>query len=351
MSQLRKIDNSLASPIQDENHLKLFLKAHHETGSFIYFGDSETLQHVVILEPQWIINAFRSLIAATDFGTKYGTLQKKWEAFNKTGKLTSDFARQIWAKDTECKFFENSDLLLDFLEKLDIIAKASVYMESSGEINTLDFYYVPCMLKQSPPEYVLQKPKRQDTVSTPILCLSFHDNFMPPAIFYRVVALCIGKWPIAVNGKKILMYCGCAVFVVNFGKGEDLHRLYIFSRKSKIGIRITRYSSRKSGMVDPTICDRVRRFITSAVKKEFTRFHISQTDSEENHFKCQIQCKETEEEDVLDEGLHNEDNLLAAIDTDFFCAEHSDRLDPHSLKPVGMLHEWFNEKVYFIDSF
>lgn len=344
LAQLQRMNERLASPLEDDQ-LRLFLRAHHEIGSMIYFGDSEKLRQIIILEPQWIINAFRSLIGATDFGKKYGNLQTKWESFNESGKLTSEFARQIWSIDTESKFLENADTLLDFLEKLDIIARASVLTEDGNDKKELDHYYVPCMLKESPPDNLLQKENRHDTFSTPVLCLDFCDGFMPPAIFYRVVALCIGKWPIARNGKKILMFCGCAVFEVNFGKGEDLHRLYIFSRKSKIGMRITRYSSRKTGMVDPYICDSVRRYITSAVKKEFMRFHITQNEKEERHFEYQIQCKVTDEKDILDEGLHYENDLLKAINTDFFCAEHSDRVDPHSLKPVGMLHEWFNDKV------
>ncbi|XP_045191531.2 uncharacterized protein LOC123548390 [Mercenaria mercenaria] len=343
--QLERIDNTLASPIEFENQLQLFLKAHHETGSLIYFGDSDKLQDIIILQPQWIINAFRSLIGATDFGKKYGKLQIKWEEFNETGRLTSEFARQIWAQDHENNFLENSDILLNFLEKLDIIARASVLTEDGEAAKKLDFYYVPCMLKEIPPKTLLQKQKGKESFSTPVLCLCFCNDFMPPAIFYRVVALCIGKWPVAKNGKKILMFCGCAVFEVNFGKGEDLHRLYLFSRKSKIGMRITRYSSKKTGMVDPNICDRVRRFITSAVKKEFKRFHVEQSEMEERHFSYQLQCKDTEEDDILDEGLHNEDDLLKAIGTDFFCAEHSDRTDPHSLKPVEILHEWFYEKI------
>ncbi|XP_060581953.1 uncharacterized protein LOC132738466 [Ruditapes philippinarum] len=345
MKQLVQLDNTLASPLKDKKQLQLFLKAHHDTGSIIHFGDSDKLNKFIILQPQWIINAFRSLIGATDFRTKYGNLQSQWEEFNENGRLTSEFARQIWKLDEENSFLKNSDLLLDVLEKLDIIAMASVLTEDGEAVRKLDFYYVPCMLKEIPPITLLQKQERIGSFSTPVLCLSFCNDFMPPAIFYRVVALCIGKWPIAKNGKKILMYCGCAVFEVNYGKGEDLHRLYLFSKQSKIGLRITRYSSKKAGMVDPNICDRVRRFITSAVKKEFMRFQVEQSSEEARYFSYELQCKETTEDDILDEGLHNEKDLLNAVGTDFFCAEHSDKTDPHSLKPVEMLHEWFNGKI------
>ena len=348
MKQLEQIDSTLASPLKDKRQLQLFLKAHHDTGSIIHFADSEKLGKFIILQPQWIINAFRSLIGATDFGTKYGKLQSEWEEFNENGRLTAEFARQIWALEEENCFLEYSDLLLDVLEKLDIIARATVLTEDSDAVRKLDFYYVPCMLKEIPPMNLLQKQKGIGYFSTPVLCLKFCNDFMPPAIFYRVVALCIGKWPIAKNGKKILMFCGCAVFEVNYGKGEDLHRLYLFTRQSKIGLRITRYSSKKTGMVDPNICDRVRRFITSAVKKEFMRFQVEQG-QDATYFSYELQCKETKDDDILDEGLHNEKDLLKAVGTDFFCAEHSDKIDPHSLKTVEMLHEWFYEKVIRLD--
>lgn len=344
LDEVKYIDSHLAKPIKDEKQLMLFLRAQHEMGNLIYFGDRSQLRNVVVLEPQWIIHAFRFLIGAKDFSSKYGPLSEQWEDFIETGKLNISLAENIWKLDTENRFFENYELLLQLLEKLDIIARASVLDQHGEVVQQLGFYYVPCLLKDTPSPGLLKGSLRNDCVSTPVLCFNFQDKFLPPAIFNRVVAICLGKWPVARQGKRRLLFCGCAVFEVSHAPGEDKHRMYIFSRKDKIGIRVERFTTRDARMVDPNTCDQVRRTVARAVNKEFTRFHTIQ-EGNNKPFKYQIQCKGTDDSDIMEDGLHDLDVLLGAIGADFFCSEHSDRDCPHSARPVEMLHEWFRDKV------
>ncbi|KAL4234307.1 hypothetical protein ACF0H5_005958 [Mactra antiquata] len=342
MNQLRRIDDSLASPIGEYEQLQLYLRVNHEAGNLIYFSDSHKLNDIVILDPQWIINAFKSLIGATEFSKKYGSLQRQWDDFDSSAKLKKGLAKRIWELDETSLFVKNSDVLLDVLEKLDIIATAMVLGADGYTVRPLDYYYVPCMLKQKAPRNLLEN--NENAIQTPVLCLKFKDDFLPPALFSRLVAHCMGKWPLACNGPHILLYCGFAMFAVNFGKGEDLHRLTLFAQNSKICMKITRYSSKtkSTNMVDPNICDRVRRYIASAVRKEFTRFHIPQPG--DTQFTYVLQCKETNK-NIEEDGFHRQEDLIEAIGTDFFCCEHSDEIHPHHMKTVEMVHEWFRDKI------
>ena len=52
--------------VRDEIELVAMLKFYHELGHIIYFGDGDKksqLRDVVILNPQWLIDAFRKVIS------------------------------------------------------------------------------------------------------------------------------------------------------------------------------------------------------------------------------------------------------------------------------------------------
>ncbi|XP_060581954.1 uncharacterized protein LOC132738467 [Ruditapes philippinarum] len=356
MKEFKEINQKLASPLQSEEHLKLFLKIQHQKGTIINFSDTEQLKDIIILEPQWIINAFRHLIRAKDFGEKYGHLKKQWEDFNDTGKLDIGLAESIWKQDLKNHFYENFDMLLEFLAKLDIIVRASQLGENGITKKPLGFYYVPCLLKEMPPDNVLHLQHIPDGIRTPVLCFTFRESFLPPAIFNRVLALCLGKWPVARQGKHTFLYCGCAVFEVKECDDEDRHRLHIFFKKSKIGLRISRYSTKGVKEVDRQVCDRVRRFITKAIRNEFNRFQNKPTPGmdEEMHdrdpFYFQIQCTDSNPEDVLDDGLHDIKELTDMLECDkgeldAFCRKHNGENEPHSFEPVKLLKEWFPDKI------
>lgn len=350
MSDLRKINSKLVYPLESDDHIRLFLKVQHEMGLLIYFGDSEDLRDTIILEPQWIIHAFRHLIRAKDFSEKYGQLQKQWEEFNDTGKLSIELAESIWKQDHRNHFFENFDLLLKFLERLDIIVRASELMENGKTKVPLDHYYVPCLLKDVPPHQLLKPIIVSNCISTPILCFKFSDNFLPPAVFNRVIALCLAKWPVARQGKTRFLFCGCAVFEVKERPEEDRHRLQIFFKRSRVGIRITRYSSRQLHYVDPQVCDRVRRFVAKAIRKEFNRFNNYNIGYDNDPFCYQLQCDQREENEngFLEQGMLEFKDVLKDVDTDAFCTQHAS--GPHKYEPVELLKEWFSDFVSKIKS-
>ena len=342
--ELKEIDKALAKPIGDEDQLTLFLTTHHEQGSLIYF-QTVHLENTVVLDPQWIIHAFRYLISAKHFGSKYGELHQKWLNFIDSGHLEVELAKAIWEKDNQHDFYANHETILHYLEKLDIIVKGSIVSDQDGKKEQLPFYFVPCLVKESPNPNILKMPKNiQHARSTPVLCIAFEERFLPPAVFNRVVAGFLSRWPIARQGNKNLLFCGCAVFEVKHEKkGQDRHRMTIFCRQGKIGVRITRYTTSKDKTVDNQICNIVRRVLVSAIRQEFSRYR--KVSKDDTMFSYKLQCMDTEELDQLHEGLLNVDDLVEAVETDYFCEAHSDMAHPHLISAVEMLRDWFPEKV------
>ena len=342
--ELKEIDKSLAKPIGEEEQLTLFLKTHHELGTLIYF-DTPQLKDIIVLDPQWIIHAFRYLISAKDFGSKYGELRAKWTKFIDSGHLDVELAKAIWERDTKHDFYANHETILHFLEKLDIIVKGSVTSQD-GKRESLPFFFVPCLVKESPrPEILKPPPDIPHARSTPVLCLAFEEKFLPPAVFNRVVTVFLSRWPIARQGSKTLLFCGCAVFEVKHEKkGQDRHRMTIFFRQAHIGVRITRFTTSSDKTVDSQICNIVRRVLVSAVRQELTRFRkVNKND--DTLFSYKLQCKDTNEYEQLQEGLLDLNDLEETIDTDFFCEAHSDMTHPHLVSSIEMLRDWFPEKV------
>ncbi|KAL3887684.1 hypothetical protein ACJMK2_000078, partial [Sinanodonta woodiana] len=68
------------------DELDLFLRFQHEIGTILYFS-TELLKEKIVLEPQWMINALKSLITAEEFVLKHALpVATKWYEF-KNGKL------------------------------------------------------------------------------------------------------------------------------------------------------------------------------------------------------------------------------------------------------------------------
>ncbi|KAL3857502.1 hypothetical protein ACJMK2_012168 [Sinanodonta woodiana] len=348
MRELVDLDSKMSIPIKEKEQLALFLKYENAVGALIYF-DEEGLRDTIIIEPSWIIHAFRFLISATCFDDKYGPLKEDWHLFNEKGQLKIELAERIWKLDKENGFFENRDILFMFLDKLDIMSKAKVINEL-GQIEEQDFYFVPCLLKESPTEGMLATREEKDILSSSTLCFTFKDDFLPPAVFNRIMSICLGMWPPARQGKRQLLFCGCGVFQITPDTHSDRYGLTIFFKDSKIGLRVTRYATVPDASVDSRLCDKIRRLITLALEKELTRYQRSideHPDKTEKAYEYAVICPETHVSKLVTDGLLKVDALMQYYKQKrrYFCYEHTERDHPHSLEPADLLKDWFPDLV------
>ncbi|XP_060604835.1 probable serine/threonine-protein kinase roco6 [Ruditapes philippinarum] len=77
IDMLRRLNNTLPVPIETDEVLKLFLRFHHESGNILYYSD-DNLGDTIVLDPQWLIDAFKSIITARMFCCKSRKIFRKF---------------------------------------------------------------------------------------------------------------------------------------------------------------------------------------------------------------------------------------------------------------------------------
>ncbi|KAL3887960.1 hypothetical protein ACJMK2_000345, partial [Sinanodonta woodiana] len=217
LSLIEEINMSGSVKIEDRDELELFLKFHHEMGTILYFSH------------------------------------------------TSYFLDVIWTKENNPEFHDNKDHILRLMEQLNIIAIPRIFSEEGNTTKEENYFLAPCMLQEETPVEVISPKPNTQMESSPVLCYVFTDNFLPSAIFHRLVATCIAHWPVAKKKKEHreenLIFCGCCVFQL-----DKKHKLTLHFREHVIFLRVTRM-----GIKDKTpfskLCIEVREFITTNLLK------------------------------------------------------------------------------------
>ena len=62
----------------------------------ILFLSEDILMDYIVLQPQWLVDAFKCLITAEQFCQKKGEVFKQWLDFNKTAILRKDLIGYIY---------------------------------------------------------------------------------------------------------------------------------------------------------------------------------------------------------------------------------------------------------------
>ncbi|CAG2242276.1 unnamed protein product [Mytilus edulis] len=83
--KLEHIAEKTPMPLNGEE-LILYLKYHHKIKALVYFED---LPDHIILDTQWLSNAFKCIVTARPFRNESIRNQKRWEEFSSRGKLHS----------------------------------------------------------------------------------------------------------------------------------------------------------------------------------------------------------------------------------------------------------------------
>ncbi|KAL3887644.1 hypothetical protein ACJMK2_000040 [Sinanodonta woodiana] len=264
LSLIEEINMSGSVKIEDRDELELFLKFHHEMGTILYFSVEE-LRKKIILEPQWIIDALKSLITAETFIRQNPAITSKFREFVKTGKLTHELIDIIWSKENNPEFHDNKDHILRLMEQLNIIATPRIFSEEGQVTKEENYFLAPCMLQEKTPEEIISPKPNAQMESSPVLCYVFTGNFLPSAIFHRLLAACIAHWPVAKKKKEHteenLIFCGCCVFQL-----DKQHKLTLHFREHVIFLRVTRMGI-KDKTPSSNLCIEVREFITRNLLK------------------------------------------------------------------------------------
>ncbi|XP_062618635.1 uncharacterized protein LOC134280241 [Saccostrea cucullata] len=209
LSEIWKLNASVPDEyqIKSDEEMSEFLKCFHDNGLLLNFGEEELREHV-ILDIQWLANAFSKVIADENHINKdcKRKLIKEWKSFNKTGALKDKVIDALWKE--EPSYLKHKSEILPYMEKLQMLVHLNSFEAvSEGGMS----WYVPCMnKKQFKADFFEDKWE-----CSSILCYRFNSFAM--FVFYRLVAYCISslRWSVAKdedNEGSPCLYQTAAVF-------------------------------------------------------------------------------------------------------------------------------------------
>ncbi|KAL3888921.1 hypothetical protein ACJMK2_001281, partial [Sinanodonta woodiana] len=320
LSLIEDINRSSSIKIEDRDELEVFLNFQHDIGTILYFN-AEGLKDTVVLDPQWMIDALKSLITDHRFIELNPTITKEWYAFNNKGKLTHELIDAIWTKKNKPDFHDNKEYLLILMEKLNIIARPLSYTLDGKSVKEEDYYLAPCILKQKTPKELICPESDPEKERTSSLCFVCKGMFLPPPIFHRLVGACLTHWPIAKQNNENLIYCGCCAFDI-----DEYHRLTLHFLGHVIFARVTITADISQSS---KVCSEARKFISENLSK------ITENLGQSLEFEPHIQCPNCDADSL--EGMISMPRLQKEK---VVCKAH---VKSHTLVSRQLLKFWFEE--------
>ncbi|XP_056015003.1 uncharacterized protein LOC130052877 isoform X1 [Ostrea edulis] len=267
------------------------LRYYHDAGRALFFNE-EGLKDSVIIDVQWFVNAFKTIITDRLHVSGYIASRQDWIEYYNTGNLKDSLLIDIWeleeknintqnkkADSEHCRgLLHHKGSMLKYMERLGLLAVGH------------DLHYIPCMNKRKFEE--TQKKVIQDTTSkTSVLVYVF--DFLPYFLFYRVVVACmqIRKWRVLKNNDIKCLYKNAAMF-----KRKD-HYVVILVTSTSIQLQIIRKG------------DMLIKHITVAIRKRIDQLLKDVTDTFHKHlsFKIGYACMEEQDQII---GLEIEGRFL-----------------------------------------
>ncbi|KAL3889127.1 hypothetical protein ACJMK2_001481 [Sinanodonta woodiana] len=323
LSLIEEINRSSSVKIEDRSELEMFLSFQHAIGTILYFNEYG-LREKIMLDPQWMIDVFTSLIAAKKFIEQNPIITKEWFEFEEKGKLTHKLIDAIWTKKDKPDFHDNKEYLLLVMKKLNIIARPMAYTLDGKSVKKEDYYLAPCILRQETPREIICPELDPNEKSTSALCFMCKENCLPPPIFHRLVGACLTHWPIAKQDEESLIYCGSCVFDIDNYHRLSLHFIghVIFARVTILGVTDISKSSK--------LCSKAREFIFENLLKIIG--NLGQSLEFEPHIQCP-NCDADSIKGMIAVTELQKENVVV-------CNSHA---KSHTLESHQLLNFWFDD--------
>ncbi|XP_076084377.1 uncharacterized protein LOC143055119 [Mytilus galloprovincialis] len=201
--------------ISEENEVKRCLQYCNDNGTVIYVDEEHLTDHV-ILNPKWLIKAFRCLVS--DKIDNFIEVSDDWQQLKDTGQLTDSLISRLFRKEPNLKFEDNKAHLIEVMKRFDII----VNLKDSTTL------YMPCMIKSCSFSEVQKQfsDGSQSIHKTSWLCLEF--KFLPPAFFNHIIAWYVKKYHVSYiidkecRSKRNALYRQVGVFDLDLSGCEQL---------------------------------------------------------------------------------------------------------------------------------
>ncbi|XP_038061116.1 probable serine/threonine-protein kinase roco8 [Patiria miniata] len=237
--------------IEDETELLTMLKFYHDLGHIIYFGGeggkkSQALRDVVILDPQWLIDAFKKILTVKHPRNQNEHYVQSWDRLQKNGILEDLLIDHMW-KD----IIEHKKALLDLMDMFDLLCervdeprkeeKSSTAPSTATQPSlTNASYYVPSMLRQrtsrSSPLETIEK-------NSNVFYVDF-EEFLPDGLYHRLVVRAL-RWSQKLGGRKPGLLYDRASFYV------DDHHHFALQMVHHSKLACIKVSVMRAGVISP----------------------------------------------------------------------------------------------------
>ncbi|XP_035677306.1 uncharacterized protein LOC118416323 [Branchiostoma floridae] len=220
--------------ITDRHTLAMVLTFFHDRGDIIFF-DEPSLRDDVTLQPQVMIDAFKTIITVPPYQHGRKTkprnkwmswllskilkkkkqqrgpdLSKMWERLEQEGVLSDELLTRIWEKkDEELEkpfLLRYKSFLKALMEKFYLICNATPVGDASEEAQQNEIYFVPALLSCKRDNAKLY-PRKMHVCPQPLYFV-FSEKFLPSGMFCRLQALCVRRFGL----KESYVFAGCARF-------------------------------------------------------------------------------------------------------------------------------------------
>ena len=143
----------------------------------VHFDDTPALSNFVVLDPQWLVNVFKTVITVKPYDQEESKFKELWLQLESTGILDEKLLEHVWGPLLSQE--ETSASLLAIMEKFSLLCPWPCSNASSGKQ-----YLVPSMLMSHPPKEIT---KLVASAQIPSLFLRFQSGQVPPGFFPRLV--------------------------------------------------------------------------------------------------------------------------------------------------------------------
>ena len=163
--------------IHDDEEFVTVLNFLHDQRILIHFDDTVELNKLVVLDPQWLIDVFKTVITVKRYDQQERGLNDLWLKLETKGILEEKLLRHAWGQIVgEHHTFES---LIAIMERFSLLCSWS----SSNELGSKE-YLVPSMLRWYPPQEITELIT---SASLPSLFVKFESGQVPSNLFPRLV--------------------------------------------------------------------------------------------------------------------------------------------------------------------
>ena len=227
-------DIAKACDINEDKEIKTLIDYLHDLRSLIHFDDNADLNKLVVLDPQWLVDVFKSVITVKPYDRKEKKVKSLWFKLEKEGILEETLLAHVWGPLFDNKDEETYQVLIEIMMKFSLLCPWS----SGGKNKS---YLVPSMLRSHPPEEVLELVKK---AKVPPLFVKFLNGQVPPDLFPRlVVQFCqwvkdeckileqpqlfheFARFITSKDGDSVILICHSSVVEVVVLGDDDSHKL------------------------------------------------------------------------------------------------------------------------------